>query len=246
MLLSYPVCCHMVRQHFSSMAKNPFTSLFKKRNREFSSFNQAPSYSTPMNTPKKKFGLGRIKFSKQLLVLLIIALVAVAGFAFWFKNASSNIKSSAQANSDKQEEITPPYATHQLDREFSFPLRNEKSEKVAEFKYIVQNAELTREIVVKGQKASAVKGRTFLVLNLKINNDGKQKIQVNSRDYIRLMVNGNDKELLAPDIHNDPVEVQPISTKFTRLGFAINDTDKNLKVQIGEIDAPKQYIDLTF
>ena len=183
-----------------------------------------------------------------MTAVLIIGVIAVLGFGFWFKNASENVNPSVLGTnqSGSQEQIAPPYATMQIDRELIFPLRNEKGDKVSEFKYIVQNAELTREIVVKGTKATSVKGRTFLILNLKINNDGKQKIQVNTRDYLRLTVNGNSAEFLAPDIHNDPVEVQPISTKFTRVGFAIDDTTQNIKLQMGEIDGEKQYVDLNF
>ena len=183
-----------------------------------------------------------------MLAILVITSVAIVGFGFWFKTASEKV-SPANANNvlgSSSEQAAPPYATRTIDKEYSFPLRNEKGDKVAEFKYVVQSAELTREIIVKGQKGSAVQGRAFLVLNLKLNNDSKQKIQVATRDYIRVFVNGNEAEPLAPDIHNDPVEVQPISTKFTRIGFAINDTDTNLKLQIGEIEGEKQYVDLTF
>jgi hypothetical protein len=184
----------------------------------------------------------------QMMAVLGIGVVAVIGFGFWFKHAADNIKPGVLGanQSSNQENIALPYATKQIDKELTFPLRNEKGDKVSEFKYIVQNAELTHEIVVKGQKATAVKGRAFLILNLKVNNNGKQKISVNTKDYLRMMVNGNDKELLAPDIHNDPVEVQPISTKFTRVGFAIDDNVQGIKLQVGEIDGQKEYIDLNF
>ena len=66
---------------------------------------------------------------------------------------------------------------------------------------------------------------------------------MNTRDYVRLTVN-NGSEWLAPDIHNDPVEIQAISTKYTRIGFPISDTDKKLKLQIGEINGDKEIVDL--
>jgi hypothetical protein len=71
-------------------------------------------------------------------------------------------------------------------------------------------------------------------------------IEINSRDYVRLIVDGNTKEMLAPEIHNDPVEAQAISTKYTRVGFPINTSDKNLVLQVGEINGPKQTIKLEF
>ena len=57
-------------------------------------------------------------------------------------------------------------------------------------------------------------------------------------------MNANENELLAPDTHNDPVEIQAISTKFTRVGFIINDSDKDLVLHVGEIQGDKEKIEL--
>lgn len=191
--------------------------------------------------------MGKLRFSKTNLSIMAVVVLAVLGFSFWFKSASDNIKPTAQANGNSgTEQINPPYATKYLNQEFSFPLRNEKGDKVSEFKYIIQDAQLTKEIVVKGQKQSTIEGRSLLIVNLKLKNDGKQKIQVNTRDYVRLIVNDNTEEMTAPGVHNDPVEVQPISTMFTRIGFAINETDNNLKLQIGEIEGEKQIVEVKF
>ena len=98
---------------------------------------------------------------------------------------------------------------------------------------------------MKGQRARAVQGRNFLILNLKLTNQYTQAIEIKTSDYVRLSVN-NKNEFLAPDIHNDPVAVQPISTKYTRIGFPINDSDKNLMLRIGEIKGKKETIKLSF
>src|SRR3989344_3040507 len=133
-----------------------------------------------------------------------------------------------------------------FNKEFLFPLKNDKGEEVAKLKYLIEKAELRDEIVVKGQRAKAIKGRTFLILNLKIANEFNQSIEIKSRDYVRLSVNGNKDEWLAPDIHNAPVEVQAISTKYTRIGFPINDTDHDLVIRVGEINGDKEEIALKF
>jgi hypothetical protein len=49
---------------------------------------------------------------------------------------------------------------------------------------------------------------------------------------------------LAPEIHNDPVEVQALSTKYTRLAFPIDDTYKDLTLYVGEINGHKDAIKL--
>lgn len=132
-----------------------------------------------------------------------------------------------------------------LNKELEFSLRDNKGNEISKIKYKIETAELQDSIIVKGQRARAVKGRTFLILNLKISNNFTQGIEINSRDYVRLSVNSS-KELIAADIHNDPVAVQAIATKFTRLGFPINDSDKNLMLLIGEIKGKKETIKLNF
>jgi hypothetical protein len=230
------------------MAGNFLKSIFKKSKREDKGYSSSEyshsdySYAAPKTN---RFSAGKLRISKSTLSILAVVVLAVLGFAFWFKSASDNIKPTAQASANS-EQISPPYATQYLNREFTFPLKNEKGTKVSEFKYTIQDAELTKEIVVKGQKQSTIAGRSLLIINLKLKYDGNQKLQVNTRDYIRLIVNDNTAEMMAPGVHNDPVDVQPISTMPTRVGFAINESDKNLKLQIGEIEGEKQIIELQF
>lgn len=141
---------------------------------------------------------------------------------------------------------TKPLATTAINRELKFPIRDKKGKEVGQLSYRLESAELRKQIIVKGKRATAVDGRIFLIVNLKIANTLDQGMEVNSRDYVRISVNGNTKELFAPDIHNDPVEVQAISTKNTRVGVAINETDKNIELRAGEINGEKQTIKLDF
>lgn len=145
----------------------------------------------------------------------------------------------------KKVAIKDAVSTEPLNREFKFPLKGEKGETIGEIKYLIENAEIRDEIIVKGKRASAVSGRTFLTFNLKITNETNQTISMNTKDYVRLFVNGNESEPLSPSIHNDPVVVDAISVKPTRIGFAINESDKQLKLKVGEIKGEKQTIDLT-
>lgn len=130
-----------------------------------------------------------------------------------------------------------------LNKELAVPLKDSDGKEVTKIKYVIETVELQDSIIVKGQRANAVKGRTFLLLNLKITNDYSQGVEINSKDYIRLSVNGKI-ELLAADIHNDPVKIQAISTKYTRIGFPINDSDKNLMLKVGEIKGQKETVKL--
>lgn len=183
------------------------------------------------NSKAKTYGIG-----------IAVVVLLVAGLIIF--NPFGSKGSSAVAGANKVA-IKDAVATEPLNKEFKFPLKEDKDQVIGEIKYLVESAEIRDEIVVKGKKANAVAGRTFLVLNLKITNETNQTISMNTKDYIRLFVNGNENEPLSPSIHNDPVVVDAISVKPTRVGFAINESDKQLKLKIGEIKGEKQTIDLT-
>lgn len=178
-----------------------------------------------------------IPFSIVGIIILVIAIFAIKNVAGKSTDAATN------SSSDGRVEVKKPIAQQVLNKEFSYPLKDQAGKEVSKFKYEVLSAELRDEIIVKGQKATSIKGRQFLIVNFKITNTYNKSIQINARDYIRLSVN-NSSEKLAADIHNDPVEVQAISTKYTRVGFPINDTDNNLTLQVGEIDGKKEFIKL--
>lgn len=193
-------------------------------------FQKIRSSNFPRRFLSKRIGLG-------LGVFLAILLVILGGRKI-FQSLSSRSTQSDRV------EVKGAKAAQDLNREFTFPLKDDKGKEVSKIKFVVERAELRDEIIVKGQRATAVKGRTFLIITLKITNEHNQPIEIDTRDYIRLSVNGNESELLAPDIHNDPVEVQAISTKYTRVGFPINDSDRNLVLLVGEINGEKQKIAL--
>jgi hypothetical protein len=183
-------------------------------------------------------------FKRSPYVVLALAVIVVGVIAFFVvKGVIDNSGSVVAAVDDSRVDLKKPLASQTLNKEFKFPLKDAKGKEVSQLSLMIQNAELRDEIIVKGQRATSIKGRVFLIVNLKITNSYTQSIQVNSRDYLRFIINGSS-EKLAADIHNDPVEVQAISTKYTRLGLPINDTDKDIVLQIGEITGKKESIKL--
>ncbi len=191
------------------------------------------------NTPtSRRINLPSKKIAKVLLLIGIAAVVLISGAKIIGRLGKGGI-------SDTRQEVQGAKASQDLNREFTFPLKNSEGEEVSRIHYGIEKAELRDEIIVKGQKATAIKGRTFLILTLKIKNDYDQPIEIDTRDYVRLSID-NDGEWLAPTIHNDPVEVQAISTMHTRLGFPIDDESKNLVLQIGEISGEKERVSIEF
>jgi hypothetical protein len=187
-------------------------------------------------------------FSKIFKKPYIIPAIVVGLFIFGVIILATRSASTAQPvlgnAGDQRVAIAPAKKIQNLNKGFSFPLRDATGKEVSKVRYELINAELRDEIIVKGQRAKSVKDRTFLVVNVKITNNFDKAIEITSRDYVRLITN-NSSEKVAADIHNDPIEVQPISTKTTRLAFPIDDKKQNLKLQIGEINGSKETIDLT-
>lgn len=224
---------------FSSIY-NPMSSGISKASEE------AASRAQRMKFPRME--RNKFKFDKKYLKVILPVIVGVVVIA----SIVSLVRSlpDAQSKPADSNQVAAPNAlsTINLDRKFMFPLKDEKGAVVGNFEYMIQSVNIQKQIIVQGQRATAVSGREFLIVNLKITNNLKKTIQLNTRDYIRIITAGDSNEQLAADIHNDPVEVQAISTKFTRVGIALDDADtkKTIHMKVGEIDGTKQNIDLNF
>ncbi len=195
--------------------------------------------------PNSSFGI-----SKKLLFVLgfsAILLLAILSYILFYLPKSSPQKAAAVPPPvDNRAQVQGVKSQQSINREFAFPLRDDKGKEVAKIKYVVENAELRDEILVKGQKATAIKGKTFLIINLRVTNEYTKPVEINTRDYIRFVV-GENTDQQAADIHNDPVVAQADATKLTRIGLTIDDKDlKRIKLLVGEIKSEKQSVDLQF
>ncbi|MBI2621665.1 MAG: hypothetical protein HYW63_03430 [Candidatus Levybacteria bacterium] len=202
---------------------------FSNRFRYATSRIRKPSFnSNGLNRPKN---LGPV-----ILIIILLAVAFYAGGRFFPQGGTISL--DERANAPK------PIATQTLNKKFEFPLRDSEGKEVSRIEYVVENANIQDAFIYQGKLARAVKGRTFLILNLKITNPYRQSIEINAKDYIRVRLN-NSAEQLAPEIHNDPVEIQANSTKYTRIGLPINDSDKNIILMVGEITGRKDAVKLT-
>lgn len=201
----------------------------------------SPTPSTPHR--RQKFDMSKFKKNLYIPVAVIIFIVLVLG-VLAFRKSSTTSGAAGGSASAEQVSIQKPRATQTLNKTFKFPLRDETGKEVSSISYTIQNIELRDQIIVKGETATAVKGRTFAIVNLKLVNTYNKGVSINTRDYIRLILNGSN-EKLAADIHSDPVEVQAISTKYTRIGFPIDSDQKNFILQVGEIQGKKEDIKIS-
>jgi hypothetical protein len=226
-------------QLFSSIY-NPMSSGIGKASEE------ATSRAQRLKFPKME--KNKFKFDKKYLKVIIPVILVLIVMSAIVSLVRSLPDAQSKPTSTNQVSAPDVLSTINLDKKFTFPLKDDKGAVVGNFEYMIQSATLQKQIIVQGQRATAVAGRQFLIVNLKITNSLKKTIQLNTRDYIRIITATDPNEQLAADIHNDPVEVQAISTKFTRVGIAINesDTKKTIHMKVGEIDGTKQNIDLNF
>lgn len=217
-----------------------FSSLFNGSSMRSADFMSTSSTPTRINSLKKNFKKNKFFY----IPLVVMVLLIVLGYNLFSKGLSTGSGSASILGiSGSKINIKPAKATQTLNKELQFPLKDASGKEVSKIRYIIESVETRDELIVKGKKAQAVEGRTFLVIKLKIINVYKQSIQVNARDYIRLTV-GDGKDKFAADIHSDPVEIQPDSTKPSRLAFPINENDKNLSLLIGELNGTKETVKL--
>ncbi|MBM4402277.1 MAG: hypothetical protein FJ044_03470 [Candidatus Cloacimonetes bacterium] len=97
---------------------------------------------------------------------------------------------------------------------------------------------------IQGQKATAKNGKVFLVLDFEVKNDSSQTYYLLPVDLIRLLQGEETK--IAPSVHQGRLEVRPISSKFSNLGFVIEQKQKGFQFEVGEIDGEKNELKVQF
>jgi len=206
-----------------------------------------------VKTPVKMLGIkinevtSKFNFTRKKVLVILVILVVCGFTVLSFKGQV--ISAFSQSSTSRKPGVSSPksegISTSAINKDFQFPVKDNKGEEITKLNYTIESGTLTKTIIVQGQQGTAAPGRQFIILNLKIRNDSNADVRINSRDYLRVSVTGGD-DWLAADIHNDPVDVQPISTKFTRLGFPVDDSQRAFRIQVGEIGGSKTTIDLNF
>lgn len=184
--------------------------------------------------------LPRFTFSSALVTIIVIVVIALVAFFAGKLSAPRSTRQTATA----QDAAPITNAEQKLNKSFDVSVKNDKGVEITKIKYNLENAVLQNQIIIRGTRATAIQGKTFLIINFNLNNTSNKYIQLNSRDYVRLV--GANGEMIAPDIHNDPIQIQPISTKESRLGFPVDATTKKFTLSVGEIDGKKTQVTINF
>lgn len=207
------------------------------------------------NTPNNESAASKNNgnsLAKNIAIIFVFISIAEGTVIFYLLGKQENSKPLAESipatvaptlSSFSSPTISPtptPYKI-ELNRQYSFPLKDSFGESIGNITYRLKGYEVTKEVTVAGRKAIATGERSFLFVRLEIINHFESAVEVNTRNYIRLSVN-NQESWFAPEINNDPVEVQSLATKITSVGFPINDSDTNMKLQVGKPDGEKDII----
>lgn len=188
-----------------------------------------------------------------LVGILLTSLIIAIGLIFYLLGQINSSDASVNENDfnitltpTPTPNLDPTYAPlkKDLDRLFSYPILDDQGEVIAEFTYSIKAYEITKEVVINGRRALITDDKIVLVFDVEINNETNKAFNIMSADYLRLSVNGEDK-WIASEVNSDPVEVRPESTKNTRVGFTILESDSNLRLQVGEVDGEKEIINIS-
>jgi hypothetical protein len=176
----------------------------------------------------------KIKVLGAIAGVLLVVLVAVGVRA---RLTRGQVKGTSGTNGGK-------VVTTEVGREFDFGAMNRQGEVDGTVKLRVISAEKTDEVLIKGKPARAKGEKMFLVLNLELDNQLAEIRYAMPVDLIRLR--GEEGKLFAPDVHSDVVEIRPLSTKITRVGFVILGEERLFEVLVGELEGEKQSVEIKF
>ena len=163
------------------------------------------------------------------LLLLITALIAILlGLGIW---AQQGIGGKRQAK---------------INKELSVQARTRDKIRVsdANLKVNLVNAEIANSLLIQGKRAKTREGKTFLIINMEVENTYAVPLYSFPVDLLRLV--REDDKRIAPSVHQGTVEVRPISTKKSNVGFVVDPNDKDFKLEVGEVSGEKEILELSF
>lgn len=164
------------------------------------------------------------------LTLLIISLIF--GF-FLFKTRSSKLK-----------QFTPSQKTVSLEKKWNFNAFD-RSGKTLETTVSLSlvSSQRTNQIFVRNKPVRTTPDKSFLVLNLELENKNPERLYFYTSDYVRFVAEGKKLEA---DFKNPRLEIAPFSTKKDKLAFLVEDKENKFQIQIGELAGLPETIEISF
>ena len=195
--------------------------------------------SYPRNFFKKIRPVIGKKIIRALLAIITILVVLFLTSPLIKKYLIKNKKTTTSQN-------VLPSQTLAVNKNFTFPGLDDTAKKKGKIDLKITDVEKTDQVIVQDKQYTAKNNKTFLIVNLELKNESTGRLNIFPGDLMRLIVDDADEKKFAPDLHNNYVLVAPISTKIERVGFVIDKSENNLKLQVGELEGDKEILELKF
>ena len=161
---------------------------------------------------------------------LVVLVILTAGF-FLFNSRSSD------STEDKP--------TVKIGKSYEIIARTSEGQRTTgRFNLTVTSTQFADSILVQGKRATPVKGKTFLVINMEIENPFKVSLYAFPVDLFRFV--REDGQKFAPSVHQGAVRIRPESTKKSNAAFIVLPNEKKFKIEVGDINSPKETLEITF
>ena len=197
----------------------------------FKNFNFSPEQFKKFSSLTKK---------RNLIIFAIFIGIFIVGLVIYKSLTSGStplVKGTTQTNFSPQSQTT-------INRRFDIPIKTAKGDSTPDKLGItLTTVDKAQRILIQGKPATARDTKTFLVINMEIENSTRNQLTVRPVDFVRLI--DNENRSFAPDVHNKEVVVEPVSIKKTRVGYVVNNDIKNFKFLIGEINGSKETVEIT-
>lgn len=181
--------------------------------------------------------IGKLRINKKTSLGILI--LFVVGFGVWYVNQANAKRLELSSNKSSN----PVIAQTSINSEYTFNALT-ANEKKTDIVLRITDAEMRKEVLIQGKPATASGDKAFLILNLEFDNEDTFIKYVMPIDLFRLLDDQGKK--YASDIHSNMVDVSPISTKKTKIGFVVNQNQRQFNLQIGELEGEKTDIYIDF
>lgn len=182
-------------------------------------------------------------FKRYFYIIAGLIILVVLGYKIIVNKSSSKAVEPKAIETQGNQIVT-------LNREFEFsiPAINDGGQFIAKkegkIKFKLNEAELKKDIKVKGESRQASEGQIYLILRIELQNDTPDRLAIISSKYVRLI--GLENKKFSPDFHNAMVAVDPLSVRRDIVAFIVNKDSKNFTFQVGELEGEKQSIEVAF
>ena len=122
--------------------------------------------------------------------------------------------------------------------------RKDRVRTTGRFTLTVTDVTYADTILVQGKTARPVKGKLFLVLNMEIESTYQVSLYAFPVDLFRFV--REDGKKFAPSTHQGTVQIRPESTKKSNVAFVVEPDEKNFKIEVGDVNEPKETLEINF